>query len=165
MLPARVLTRHVVLVSALSVAIPALFLGGLLGLHSRLELGARRSFARGVGVAAGCLGAMLGVIDARGLELSLGLTSIGSWWWALLFTGLTLMGLATLSKGIFWLLGASVLASSIFGWVSLLTDPAFSGVLLPVRPVHVAFAAIFCASSIAWGLMLFVRAEPANFRE
>ena len=43
------------LVYVLSVATPTLFLGGLLGLHSRLLLGAGSSFTRGVGFLLGCL--------------------------------------------------------------------------------------------------------------
>jgi hypothetical protein len=56
-------------------------------------------------------------------------------------------------------LGVLVLASGALGWVSLLTDPAFSGVLVPTRPVHVAFAALFCLSCIAWGMVLFRKAS------
>jgi hypothetical protein len=55
--------------------------------------------------------------------------------------------------------GALALISGALGWVSLLTDPAFSGVLLPMRPVHVAFAAVFCLSSVAWGSMLSVMSK------
>jgi len=147
------------LVYVLSVATPTLFLGGLLGLHSRLLLGAERSFTSGAGFLLGCLGTMLGVIDAAGLEQTfLGLTRIGSWWWALLFASLTLMGLATLLKEGLRPLGSMVLVSGAVGWVSLLTDPAFSGVLVPIRPLHVAFAAVFCLSSVAWGSMVLV--EP-----
>jgi hypothetical protein len=36
----------------------------------------------------------------------------------------------------------------------VLTDPAFPGVLVPMRPVHVAFAALFCMSAIVWGWAL-----------
>ncbi len=50
----------------------------------------------------------------------------------------------------------AVLASGVLGWVSLLTDPAFPAALMPVRPVHVAFAAAFCLSCILWGGMHFV---------
>ena len=53
------------------------------------------------------------------------------------------------------LLGALVLASATLGWVSLLTDPAFPGVLVPMRAVHVAFAALFCTSAVVWGWVLF----------
>jgi hypothetical protein len=38
----------------------------------------------------------------------------------------------------------------------LLTDSAFPGVLLPARPVHVAFAAVFCMSAVVWGGVLFL---------
>ncbi len=48
-----------------------------------------------------------------------------------------------------------VLLSSALGWVSLLTDPAFSGALVPTRPVHVASAALFCLSCVAWGWVLY----------
>ncbi len=147
-------------VSVLGVATPALFVGGLLGLHCRLLFGAQRSFASGAGFVVSCLGAVLGVIDALvGLEQTfLGFSRIGSWWWVLLLAGLTLMGLATLLKEVTWPLGALVLASGILGWVSLLTDPAFSGVLVPIRPAHVAFAAVFCLGWVAWGSMLLM--EP-----
>jgi hypothetical protein len=67
-----------------------------------------------------------------------------------------LMGLTALLEEGLRLLGAVVLISGALGWVSLLTDPAFSGVLAPMRPVHVAFAAVFCLSFVAWGLMLVV---------
>jgi hypothetical protein len=146
------------LVSVLSVAIPALFLGGLLGLHSRLLLTSRRSPTSGAGLLSGCLGAMLGIVGAVGLEQTpyLELTRITDWWWGPLLAGLTLMGLTAFLKEGLRSLGALVLMSGALGWVSLLTDPAFSGVLLPIRPVHVAFAAMFCLSSVAWGSMLLV---------
>jgi hypothetical protein len=91
-----------------------------------------------VGFALGCLGTMLGVIVGVTSEQTfLGLTRIGSWWWALLFIGLTLMGLSTLPKKVLRLLAASLLVSIALGWVSLLTDTAFPGVLVPTRQVHV----------------------------
>jgi hypothetical protein len=146
------------LVSVLSVAIPALFLGGLLGLHSRLLLTSQRSLTSGAGLLSSCLGAMLGIVGV-GLEQTpyLELTRITDWWWGPLLAGLTLMGLAAFLKEGFRPLGALVLISGALGWVSLLTDPALSGVLVPMRPVHVAFAAVFCLSFVAWGSMLLVR--------
>jgi hypothetical protein len=145
------------LVSVLGVAIPALFLGGLVGLHSRLRLGAQGSFSSAAGFLLGSLGTVLGVIYEMGLEQTLLVpTRIGGWWWLLLFAGLTLMALATLPKEGLRSLGVVVLGSGALGWVSVLTDPAFIGVLMPMRPVHVAFAAVFCLSSVAWGSMLLV---------
>ena len=44
-------------------------------------------------------------------------------------------------------LSVLVLASGTLGWVSLLTDPAFSSVL--VLTLQVAFAALFCLSCVA----------------
>ena len=148
-----------VLVSILSVATPALFMGGLMGLRPRLPLGGESSFVSGTGFVMGCLGAVLGVIvsviNAVGLERTFWqLASLGSWWWALLFAGLTLMGMAMLLKEEPRRLGAMVLTSSMLGWVSLLTDPAFPGALVPMRPIHVAFAAMFCLSSVVWGWVL-----------
>jgi hypothetical protein len=50
--------------------------------------------------------------------------------------------------------------SGALGWVSVLTDPAFSGgVLVPMRLVHVAFAAAFCLSWVVWGAVLMVPRE------
>ena len=76
-------------------------------------------------------------------------------WWILLFAGLTVVGVGMIFEDASRLVGALVLASSALGWVSLLTDPAFSGVLVPMRQVHVAFAALFCLSCVVWGWVLF----------
>jgi hypothetical protein len=146
------------LVSVLSVAMPALFLGGLLGLHSRLLLTSQSALTSGAGLLSGCLGALLGIVGAVGLERTpyVELTRITDWWWGPLLAGLTLMGLAAFLRERLRPLGALALISGALGWVSLLTDPAFSGVLIPMRPVHVAFAAVFCLSYEAWGSMLLV---------
>ena len=146
------------LVSVLSVATPALFLGGLLGLHYRLLLTSQSTLTSKAGLLSGCLGAMLGIVGEVGLEQTPypELMRITDWWWGLLLAGLALMGLAAFPKEGLRSLGALVLISSALGWLSLLTDPAFSGVLVPMRPVHVAFAALFCLSSVVWGSMLLV---------
>jgi hypothetical protein len=57
------------------------------------------------------------------------------------------------------LLGVVVSISGALGWVSVLTDPASSYVLVPMRPVHVAFAAAFCLSWVVWGAVLMVPRE------
>ena len=145
-------------VSVLSVAVPALFLWGLLGLRTQLPPATQTHFASSAGVVGfvlGCLGAVLGAVGA----LSLKEMAITEWWWVLLLVGLTLMGLAAFLKGGRRLLGAVVSLSAALGWVSLLTDPAFSGVLVPVRSVHVAFAAAFCLSCVVWGAVLMVPHE------
>jgi hypothetical protein len=149
------------LVSGLSVAVPVLLLGGLLGLRYRLLLASERSFTRGAGFVLGCLGAMLGVIVA--LIVALGwertlfeLADLRLWWWAPLLAGLTLMGLSALPSEAQRRLGALVLVSGGLGWVSLLADPAFPAAPMPVRSVHVVFAAAFCLSCVLWGGMLFV---------
>ena len=156
------------LVSVLSVALPALFLGGLLGLHARLPDATQTDFASSAGIVGfvfGCFGAVLGIADALGLEgtiagaLGLEVTAITFCYWVPLLAGLTLMGLAASLRGGLRLLGAVVSISGALGWVSLLTDPAFSGVLVPMRPVHVAFAAAFCLSWVVWGAVLMVPRE------
>ena len=146
------------LVSVLSVAFPALFLGGLLGLQARLPDATQTDFASSAGIVGfvfGCFGAVLGIAGALGLEG----TATTFFWWVLLLAGLTLMGLAASLRGGLRLLGAVVSISGALGWVSLLTDPAFSSVLVPMRPVHVAFAAAFCLSSVVWGAVLMVPRE------
>ena len=146
------------LVSVLSVAIPALFLGGLLGLQARLPDATQTEFASSAGIVGfvfGCFGALLGIASALGLEG----TAITFFWWVLFLAGLTLMGLAASLRGGLRLFGAVVSISGALGWVSLLTDPAFSGVLVPMRPVHVAFAAAFCLSWVVWGAVLMVPRE------
>src|SRR5919107_1467757 len=147
------------LVSVLLMALPALFLGGLLGLHARLpDATQTEDFANSagfVGFVFGCFGAVLGIAGALG---SAG-TALTFFYWGLLLAGLTLMGLAASLTGGLRLLGAVVSKSGALGWVSLLTDPAFSGVLVPMRPVHVAFAAAFCLSSVVWGAVLMVSRE------
>ena len=157
------------LVSVLSVALPALFLGGLLGLHARLPDATQTDFASSagfVGFVSGCFGAVLGIAGALGLDgtiasaLRLPGTAIPFFYWALLLAGLTLMGLAASLRGGLRLLGAVVSISGAVGWVSLLTDPEFSGgVLVPMRLVHVAFAAAFCLSWVVWGAVLMVPRE------
>src|SRR5215211_7103890 len=158
------------LVSVLSVAIPALFLGGLLDLHARLPDATQTadfaSSAGFVGFVSGCFGAVLGIASALGLggtiagALGLEGTAITFCYWVLLLAGLTLMGLAASLTGGLRLLGAVVSISGALGWVSLRTDPAFSGgVLVPVRLVHVAFAAAFCLSWVVWGAVLMVPRE------
>src|SRR5919107_825414 len=136
------------LVSVLSVALPALFLGGLLGLHARLPDATQTDFASSAGIVGfvlGCFGAVLGIASALGLAGTIA-SALPFYYWALLLAGLTLMGLAASLTGGLRPLGAVVSISGALGWVSLLTDPAFSGVLVPMRPVHVAFAAAFCLS-------------------
>ena len=135
-----------VVVPMLGVTTPTLFLGGFVGLYSWLGGGGSNPLAR-TGLLVGLVGTALGVFD--------GLTWWGSEWWILLFAALTLVGIGMIVEDASRLLGVLVLAASILGWVSLLTDPAFSGVLVPMRPVHVVFAAAFCLSYVAWGWVLF----------
>jgi hypothetical protein len=146
------------LVSVLSVAFPALFLGGLVGLQARLPHARQTDFASSAGVVGfvfGCFGAVLGLVVALGLAG----TATPLFWWVLFLAGLTLMGLAASLRGGLRLLGAVVSISGALGWVSLLTDPAFSSALVPMRPVHVAFAAAFCLSWVVWGAVLMVPRE------
>ena len=156
------------LVFMLSGALPALFLGGLLGLHARLPDATQTDFASSagfVGFVFGCFGAVLGIAGALGLAgtiasaLRVPGTAIPFFGWVLLLAGLTLMGLAASLTGGLRLLGTVVSISGALGWVSVLTDPAFSGVLVPMRPVHVAFAAAFCLSWVVWGALLMVPRE------
>ncbi len=135
-----------VVVPVLGVSTPTLFLGGLVGLYSWLGRGG--SLLARTGLLVGLVGTVLGVID--GLDWWEGLD-----WWILLLAGLTAVGVGMIVEDASRLLGALVLASSALGWVSLLTDPVFSGVLVPMRPVHVVFAAAFCLSCVAWGWVLF----------
>jgi hypothetical protein len=122
---------------------------GLLGLYSWLGRGGDP--LQRAGLLVGLLGTALGVIDG-----------LGGWesaWLALLFAGLTTVGVGMVVEVASRVLGALVLASGTLGLVSLLTDPAFSGVLVPMGPVHVAFAALFCLSCVVWGWALFREAS------
>jgi hypothetical protein len=157
------------LVSVLSVAFPALLLGGLLGLQARLPDATQTDFASSAGIVgfvSGCFGALLLIAWELGLGgtpiawmLGLAGTEATFFWWVLMLAGLTLMGLAASLRGGLRLLGAVVSISGALGWVSVLTDPAFLGVLVPMRPVHVAFAAAFCLSCVVWGAVLMVSRE------
>jgi hypothetical protein len=129
-------------------ALTAVGVGIIVGLYSRLGGGGSSSLAR-TGLLMGLIGGtVLGVFD--GLDWWEGLN-----WWVLLFAGLTAVGVGTIVEDASRLLGAMVLASGTLGWVSLLTDPAFSGALVQMQPVHVVFAAAFCLSCVAWGWVLF----------
>jgi hypothetical protein len=121
----------------LKLATPALFLGGLVGLHSWLgsRFGGGSRLER-AGVVLGLLGSVVGLLgsvvdEERGM---------GLW--------------ATLPH-----LGALVLGSGTLGWVSLLTDPGYSGVLVSMRLLHVACAVLFCLSCVVWGVVLFSEAS------
>jgi len=122
--------------------------GGIILVGLYFWLGGGDSPLARTGLLVGLIGTALGVFD--GLDWWEGLD-----WWILLFAGLTAVGVGMIVEDALRLLEALVLASGTFGWVSLLTDPAFSGVLVPMRPVHVTFAALFCLSCVAWGLVLF----------
>ena len=110
----------------------------------------------------GLLGTVLGVI--QGVSWWSTMPYLENWW-PLLFAGLMIVGVATLVfEDVSRLLGALVLTSATLGWVSLLTDPAFSGVLVPARSIHVAFAMLFCMSAIVWGWVLFRRHRSLSSR-
>ena len=129
-----------VVVPVLGVSTPILLLGGLVGLYS--WLGGGGSLLQRIGLLVGLIGTVLGMFD-------------GLYWWILLFAGLTAVGVDMVVEDASRPLGALVLTSSALGWVSLLTDPAFSGALVSMRQVHVAFAALFCLSCVVWGWVLF----------
>jgi hypothetical protein len=138
-------------VPILRLTTPALFLGGLVGLYSWLGGGGSRLTRTGLLV--GMLGTVLGVV--HGLARWPTLPYLENWF-ILLFASLGIVGVAAVVfEDAPRLLGALVLASATLGWVSLLTDPAFPGVLVPMRAVHVAFAALFCTSAVVWGWALF----------
>jgi hypothetical protein len=134
-----------VVVPVLGVATPALFLGGLMGLcfWPRRE-GSRLKWAA---LPVGLVGTVL--------SLSEGLDWCEPDWRILLFVALNAVGLEMVFEEAARFLGVLVLASGTLGWVSFLTDPDFSGVLVPTRLVHVAFAALFCPTCVAWGVALF----------
>ena len=134
----------------LGVTTPTLFLGGLVGLYS--WLGGGGSLLQRAGLLVGLVGTVLG--GFHGLDWWEGLD-----WWILLFAGLTAVGVGMIVEDASQLLGTLVLASGTLGWFSLLTDPAFSGVLVPMRQVHVAFAALFCLTCVVWGWALFREAS------
>src|SRR5215213_937852 len=135
-----------VVLPVLALTTPALFLGGLAGLYARLQ---------GQGSRSGTIGLLMGLLGT-GLGIFNGVGDLGVEWMPILFAGLTVVGVATIVRDApRRSLGALVLASGTIGWASALTDPAFSGVLVSARPVHVAFAALFCMSAIAWGWVLF----------
>ena len=137
----------------LKLATPALFLGGFVGLHFWLgaQFGGGGSTLERAGVVVGLLGSV--VEEEHGMGLWATLPHLGGGR-TLLYTGLTVVGVATLGKDAPRLLGALVLGSGTLGWASLLTDPGYSGLLVSMRSLHVAFAALFCLSCVVWGGVL-----------
>jgi hypothetical protein len=134
---------------ALYALLTAVGLGILAGLY--FWTGRQGDPPQGVALPVVLAGTVLGLFD--------GLDWWEPDWWILLLIGSTAVGLDMVFGEASRLLGVLVLASGALGWVSLLTDPAFPGVLVPTRPVHVAFAALFCLSCIAWGVALFREAS------
>ena len=130
-------------------ALTAMGLGIVVGLY--FWPGEGGGHLRRAALPVGLVGTVLGLFD--------GLDWWEPDWWILLFVALTAAGLEMVFEEAPRFLGVLVLASGTLGWVSLLTDPAFSGVLVPTRPVHVAFAALFCLSCVAWGVALFREAS------
>src|SRR5215208_3526478 len=142
-----------------------LFLGGLVGLHSWLGswLGGGASRLERAGVVLGLLGSVVGLLggvmdEEHGMGLWATLPHLGGGR-TFLYSGLTVVGVATLSKDAPRLLGALVLGSGALGWISLLSDPGYSGILVSMRLLHVAFAALFCLSCVVWGGVLFSEAS------
>jgi hypothetical protein len=109
----------------LKLATPALFLGGLVGLHSWLgsRFGGGSRLER-AGVVLGLLGSV--VNEERGMGLWATLPHLGGGR-TLLYTGLRVVGVATLSKDAPRLLGALVLGSGTLGWVSFSLTLATQG--------------------------------------
>jgi hypothetical protein len=130
-------------------ALTAVGLGILVGLY--FWAGRESGPLRMIALLVGLVGTVLGLFD--------GLDWWEPDWWTLLFFALTAVGLDMLFEEASGVLGVLVLASGTLGWVSLLTDPAFSGVAVPMRAVHVVFAALFCLSCVAWGATLFRKAS------
>ena len=152
-------------VPLLKLATPALFLGGLVGLHSWLGswLGGGASRLERAGIVLGLLGSVVGLLggvmdEEHGMGLWATLPHLGGGR-TFLYSGLTVVGVATLSKDAPRLLGALVLGSGALGWISLLSDPGYSGILVSMRLLHVAFAALFCLSCVVWGGVLFSEAS------
>ncbi len=116
----------------LKLATPALFLGGLVGLHSWLgsRFGGGSRLER-AGVVLGLLGSVVGLLgsvvdEERGMGLWATLPHLGGGR-TLLYTGLRGVGVATLSKDAPRLLGALVLGSGTLGWVSFSLTLATQG--------------------------------------
>ncbi len=154
----------------LAVATPALFLVGLVGLHSQL------------GGIANRLGETAFLLGFAGTGLGVFAEVVAWWpipwiarnWWAQLYTfswlaqlfaSLTLVGITTVVKEHLRRWGALVLTSGMFGCVSLVTDPDSSAALVPMRLAHVTFAALFCLSSIVWGCLLFREETNSSSRQ
>jgi hypothetical protein len=61
--------------------------------------------------------------------------------------------------------GRATASGSVGAWVGhlglglLLTDPGYSGVLVSMRLLHVACAALFCLSCVVLGVVLFSEAS------
>jgi hypothetical protein len=103
----------------LAVITPALFLGGFVGLYSRLWEGGSHLWK--TSLLLGLLGTMFGMVDGL-VWLLTPAQHVGGWrillgsgWWVLLFASLTVVGMVTLIEGPPRLLGALVLTSGTLG--------------------------------------------------
>jgi hypothetical protein len=149
-----------IVVNFLSCVVPALFLAGVVGLS---VLCGRRVGALGwTGLVLASYGSVLGVVASIAnvqsplyVYVYLAHRYVSPYlldWLALILTGLTLVGIATVGTRTLRGLAALLLATGAFGWVYYLTD---SGAVLEARPVHIGFGLLFSLGWVALGLALW----------
>lgn len=148
-------------VAVASLAVPVLFLTGLMGLYVRCQRGAGRLGELGIALAGvgSALGALKGVVDVAVPSLypydapsDRILLLLGSVWPTSLFVGLSLVGGTLLVRAsALRALGGLVLATGACGFAHSFTD---AGAPFEARWVHVGFGILFGLGWMALGLAL-----------
>lgn len=148
-------------VDLLSFTTPVLFLSGSIELYSRC--GGRAGWIAKAGIVLVCIGSAWGATagiehitssDTAANVLAWLWTHLPFWWPDWLFTGLAMVSIATV--GTLRGLGATSLATSVFGLIYLLTD---THATFEARASHIGAGVLLGLGWVALGILLY-RGEP-----
>ena len=153
-----------IVVALLSFLVPTLFFIGLIGLYMWCK--GRVGRLGEAGLLVGLIGSSLGILHGLSSLMHLDYviqdrspssfhTILHDVWLPVLFTGLTLVGIANIRHRSLRGVSALALAMGVSGWIYDFTD---SSAIFEVRVVHVGFGVLFSLGWVALGLAFWARA-------